>query len=71
MCKQNIVFIKYNCKLKKYRLFFCFFTVNSAEELVITVWEDFGDLVGGAGGANVCVCEGGLLVVDQQMDTHG
>lgn len=49
--------------------------VNSAEKLVITFWEDFRELVGGAGGGIVYVCVrmggGGLHVVDQQMDTHG
>lgn len=34
-----------------------YFSVNSAENLVITVWEDFGQLVGGAGGVCVCVRE--------------
>lgn len=54
MCKQNIILIiKYYCKLRDTNPYF--FTVNSAEKLVITVWEDFGESVGGAGGGIVQV----------------
>lgn len=66
---------KYSCKLLHTNTWFNCKSVSSAEILVITVWEDFGELVGGAGGGiyvHVCVRggEGGLNGADQQMDTH-
>lgn len=57
MCKQNIACplnIIVNSKLRYQPLILS--TVNSAEKLVITVWEDFRELVGGAGGGIVHVC---------------
>lgn len=43
--------------------------------MVLRVWEDFSELVGGAGGGIVCDCEGGmgrgLHVARRQMETHG
>lgn len=56
MCKQNYHMLnKYKCKLSHTNTWFNCKYVNSAEILVITVWEDFGELVGGAGGG-ICVC---------------
>lgn len=48
--------------------------VNSAEKLVITFWEDFRELVGGAGGGIVYVCVrmggGGRVTCGRPTDGH-
>lgn len=46
--------------------------VNSAEKLVSTVWEDFRELVGGAGGGivNVCVHMRGRVMCGRPTDGH-